>query len=58
MTVVPLEDAALEHGQLVDLPEWKSTRRSTIAVGQPARFAVLQPASGGKYRVELVVGPE
>jgi hypothetical protein len=56
MTVVPLTSDALEAGQIVDLPEWKAKQRSTIAVGQPVRFAVLKPASApGKYQVELVL---
>lgn len=58
MTVVPLTSDALEDGQMVDLPEWKSKQSATIAVGQPARFAVLKPVAGGKYRVELVVRSE
>jgi hypothetical protein len=56
MTVVPLGDEDLKPGQLVDLPEWKSKRDDTIAVGQPGRLAVLKPAAEpGKYTVELVL---
>jgi len=56
MTVVPLTSDALEPGQVVDLPEWKLKQQVTVAVGQPARFALLKPASvPGKYQVELVM---
>jgi hypothetical protein len=56
MTALPLADEALERGDVVDLPEWKARRRSTIAVGQPARLALLKPAQEpGKYQVELVL---
>ncbi len=58
MTVVPLTADAIEDGQIVDLPEWRSKQSATVAVGQPARFAVLKPDAGGKYRVELVVRSE
>jgi hypothetical protein len=41
---------------MVDLPEWRSKLRSTIAVGQPARFMLLKPApEPGKYLVEAVL---
>ena len=56
MTVVPLADDSLTAGQLIDLPEWKSPAASVIAVGQPARFAILKPASEpGKFVVEAVL---
>jgi hypothetical protein len=57
MTVVPLElEDKTAAGQVVDLPEWKSRRTTTIAVGQPARLAILKPASEpGKYVVEEVI---
>ena len=56
MTVVPLVSEALEAGQIVDLPEWKQAQSTTVAVGQPARLALLKPASQpGKYQVELVL---
>jgi hypothetical protein len=57
MTVVPLElEDKTAAGQVVDLPEWKSKRTTTIAVGQPARLAILKPASEpGKYVVEEVI---
>jgi hypothetical protein len=55
MTVVPAEDDH-EVGKLVDLPEWKSKRAASIAIGEPARFAVLKPAQEpGKYVVERVI---
>jgi hypothetical protein len=55
-TIIPLPAEALEAGQLVDLPEWKVKQQATIAVGQPARLAVLKPAAEpGRYRVELVL---
>ncbi len=56
MTIVPLDDEALEVGGLVDLPEWRSKRRTTVAVGEPARLAVLKPAADpGKYVVSAIV---
>lgn len=55
MTIVPAEED-VEVGRLVDLPEWKSKRSASIAVGEPARFALLKPASEpGKYVVERVI---
>ena len=53
MTVVP--DTGYETNALVDLPDWQQKSDVTIAVGQPPRIALLRPADGGKYRVELVV---
>jgi hypothetical protein len=47
-------DTGYEEGALVDLPEWRKTGESTIAVGQPARIALLRP-DGERYRVELVL---
>jgi hypothetical protein len=56
MTVVPLTSDSVEAGQIVDLPEWKAQQSATIAVGQPARLVLLEPASEpGKYRVALVL---
>jgi hypothetical protein len=55
MTVVPAQDE-YEVGRLVDLPEWKSKRSASIAVGEPARFALLKPAQEpGKYVVADVI---
>ena len=56
MTVVPLVDDGLSAGQVVDLPEWKSVAASSLAVGQPARLAILKPAAApGKFVVEMVL---
>ena len=56
MTVAPLGERALETGQVVDMPEWKSQQKTTIAVGQPARLMILKPAAEpGKFVVESVV---
>jgi hypothetical protein len=48
-------DTGYEEGALVDLPNWKESVSVTIATGQPARLALLRPADGGRYRVEVVV---
>ena len=53
MTAVP--DSGYEAGALVDLPDWKNKGDAVINTGQPARIALLRPAEGGKYRVELVL---
>jgi hypothetical protein len=54
-TVIPLLDDKLTEGQIVDLPEWRTKGDTGVSVGQPARFAVLKPASApGKYQVELI----
>jgi hypothetical protein len=56
MTVVPAVDESLKQGQIVDLPEWKSTLPSTIAVGRPAHFAILKPAEEpGKFVVDVLL---
>jgi hypothetical protein len=56
MTAVPIADDRLTVGQIVDLPEWKATSSTTIAVGQPARVALLKPAADpGKFVVETIV---
>jgi hypothetical protein len=56
MTVVPLTDDSIAAGQTLDLPEWRSTVSTTIAVGQPARLALLKPApQPGKFVVEEVI---
>ena len=56
MTVVPVTDDALKEGKIVDLPEWKTQMTSTVGVGQPARFAVLKPASEpGKFVVDVIL---
>jgi len=53
LTAVP--DADYQEGQLVDLPAWRQSGERSIAVGQPARIALLRPAADGKYRVEIVL---
>jgi hypothetical protein len=53
MTAVP--DTGYEVDALVDLPDWKQKRDATIGTGQPARIALLRPAEGAKYRVEVVL---
>ncbi len=53
MTAAP--DAGYQEGAVVDLPDWHTKTDATIAVGQPARIALLRPAEGGRYRVERVV---
>jgi zinc carboxypeptidase len=56
MTAIPAAADDLQAGQIVDLPEWKAKAATTIAVGQPARLAVLKPAAEpGKYVVEVVL---
>jgi len=53
MTVVP--DSGYEMNAVVDLPDWQKRSEVTIGVGQQPRIALLKPAEGGKYRVELVL---
>ncbi|MBA2303011.1 MAG: peptidase M14 [Acidobacteria bacterium] len=53
LTAVP--DTGYETGATVDLPEWKTKGDSTIATGQSPRIALLRPADGGRYRVELIL---
>ena len=56
MIIVPVVDDTLVEGKVVDLPEWKTKMATTIGVGQPARFAVLKPASEpGKFVVDVVL---
>ena len=56
MTVIPVNDDSLAEGKVVDLPEWKAKMANTIAVGQPARIAVLKPASEpGKFVVDVIL---
>jgi hypothetical protein len=56
MTVVPIADDAVAAGQVMDVPEWKAAAAATIAVGQPARLAILKPAvEPGKFVVEAVL---
>lgn len=54
-TVIPVVDEDLEEGAIVALPEWERKTKTTIAVGQPARLAILKPAAeAGQYVVEVV----
>jgi hypothetical protein len=48
-------DTGYEEGALVDLPEWRTRGEATLAVGQPGRIALLRPAEGGRYGVEVVL---
>jgi Zinc carboxypeptidase len=53
--LMAVPDAAHREGELVDLPDWRQKGETPIAVGQPARIALLRPAAEGKYRVEVVL---
>jgi hypothetical protein len=56
MTAIPLADDAITAGQVLDLPEWKASAAATIAVGQPARIAIVKPAAEpGKFVVEVIL---
>ena len=56
MTAMAITVDTIAAGQVVDLPEWKTVTASTIAVGQPARIAILKPAAEpGKFVVEAVI---
>ena len=56
MTAVPIVDDAVTAGQSMDLPEWKTAATATIAVGQPAKIAILKPSpEPGKFVVETVL---
>ncbi len=56
MTAVPLVDDAIAAGQVMDVPEWKAVGATTIAVGQPARIAILKPAAEpGKFVVDAIL---
>ncbi len=48
-------DRGYQEGALIDRPDPKVAGDVTLAVGQPARIALLRPVEDGKYRVELVV---
>jgi hypothetical protein len=55
-TVVVATDDSFAEGKVIDLPEWRTKTASTIAVGQPARMAILRPAGqAGKFLVEVVL---
>jgi hypothetical protein len=53
--LMAVPDDGYEEGRLVELPDWRERRERTLAVGQPARVALLRPAEDGKYRVEVVL---
>jgi hypothetical protein len=53
VTAVP--DTGYEVGAMVDLPDWRTKGEVTIATGQQPRIALLRPADGGKYKVELLI---
>jgi hypothetical protein len=53
--LMAVRDTGYQEGQLVDLPDWRQRGETSIAVGQPARIALLRPAAEGKYRVETVL---
>jgi hypothetical protein len=53
MTAVP--DTGYQEGALVDLPDWRQQTEERITTGQAPRIALLRPAEGGKYRVEVVI---
>jgi hypothetical protein len=56
MTAIPLADDAVAAGQVRDLPEWRVPTAATIAVGQPARIAILKPGvEPGKFVVDTVL---
>ncbi len=56
MTAIPVTDDQVKVGDVVDLPEWKAKGAATIAVGQPARIALLKPAAEpGKFAVDSIV---
>ncbi len=53
LTAVPA--GTYEEGQVVDPPDWRHRGEPSIAVGQPARIALLRPAADGKYRVTAII---
>jgi hypothetical protein len=56
MTAIPLVNDAVVAGQTIDLPEWKTISPITIGVGQPARIAIVKPATEpGKFVVEKIL---
>jgi hypothetical protein len=48
-------DQGYEQGTTVDLPDWRTSIETPISTGQPPRLALLNPAEGGKYTVEMIV---
>jgi hypothetical protein len=56
MTAIPIGDDQIEVGAVVDLPEWKTRAKTTIAVGQTAGVALLKPApQPGKFVVDAIL---
>ncbi len=55
MTLVPAGTSPPQPGEVVDLPDWRLKSDTAIAVGQPARIAVLKPSGDGRFVVELVL---
>ncbi|HXW08611.1 MAG TPA: M14 family metallopeptidase [Vicinamibacterales bacterium] len=56
MTVIPATSDSIEPGQVIDLPEWRTRVATPVAVGQPARLALVKPAAEpGKFAVEMVI---
>jgi hypothetical protein len=53
MLAVP--DRDYKEGAVIDAPDWRVKTENTLAVGQPARVALLKAVDGNKYRVELVL---
>jgi hypothetical protein len=53
--LIAVPDAGYQDGQVIALPDWRERGERTLAVGQPARIALLRAADAGKYRVELVL---
>ncbi len=53
--LMAVPDTGYTEGTLVALPDSKAVTEATIAVGQPGHIALLRPAEGGKYRVEVVL---
>jgi hypothetical protein len=58
LTLAPDFQPAAQPGDTVTLPDWSAApARTTVAVGQPARFLLLRPAaSPGTFVVERVLG--
>jgi hypothetical protein len=55
LTLAPLADPPVTPGAVIELPLRAPDSAPVIRVGQPARFVLLEPAGGGKYRVRRVI---
>jgi hypothetical protein len=53
--LIAVVDRDYRESAMVDLPDWRRKGEPSIAVGQPARVALLKAAEGGRYRVELIL---